>query len=266
MIELIIVAILCLCMGSFLNVVIIRTPLIQKKLEINYIEETYNVKVKESDKVDKISISFPNSKCNRCDRKLAKWMNIPLISYIILLGRCYFCKKTISKQYPTVELLTSATGTITYYTYGPTITFLSVFLLAMLFIVIAYIDINNYVIYADHESILLGSLITVTALINSDKFIYIGITYLSLALTIYIIEKIIIFIKKKETTIIGSGDFWLLAFGIGYTFNDIELGIKYLQIISISAVALYFILQRKDGKIPLIPSLSLGFMYVLTTQ
>jgi leader peptidase (prepilin peptidase)/N-methyltransferase len=70
-----------LCIGSFLNVVILRT-------------------------VSEESIVFPASKCPKCQTPLKWWHNIPVISYIFLRGKCAFCKEPISIQYPIVELLT----------------------------------------------------------------------------------------------------------------------------------------------------------------
>ncbi len=69
-----------LCVGSFLNVVIIRVP-------------------KEE------SIVFPASHCVKCNKALKFYHNIPLISWIFLGGKCAFCKEKISIQYPIIELL-----------------------------------------------------------------------------------------------------------------------------------------------------------------
>jgi len=70
-----------LCIGSFLNVVILRT-------------------------VSGESIVFPASKCPKCQNPLKWYHNIPVLSYIFLRGKCGFCKEPISIQYPIVELLT----------------------------------------------------------------------------------------------------------------------------------------------------------------
>ena len=70
-----------LCIGSFLNVVILRG-------------------------LSNESIVFPASKCPKCQHKLYWWHNIPVLSYILLGGKCGFCKEKISIQYPIVEILT----------------------------------------------------------------------------------------------------------------------------------------------------------------
>jgi leader peptidase (prepilin peptidase)/N-methyltransferase len=70
-----------LVIGSFLNVVIYRTPRDE-------------------------NIAFPSSHCTRCDKKLKWYHNIPLFSWIFLGGRCVYCKTPISKLYPVIELFT----------------------------------------------------------------------------------------------------------------------------------------------------------------
>lgn len=73
------ILIMGLCWGSFLNVLIVRS-------------------------LNGESVLAPASKCPACNNKLLWWQNIPIISYIILKGKCYFCKEHISLQYPIIEL------------------------------------------------------------------------------------------------------------------------------------------------------------------
>jgi len=79
--------------GSFLNVVIYRTPRGE-------------------------SIAFPSSHCTSCNTKLKWYHNIPLFSWLFLGGKCAFCKDPISKQYPIVELLTGLLWLALYYKIG----------------------------------------------------------------------------------------------------------------------------------------------------
>lgn len=82
-----------LCLGSFFNVVILRS-------------------------LSNESIVFPASKCPKCNHKLYFWHNIPVLSYILLGGKCYFCKEKISIQYPLVELLTMLLFGISFVKFG----------------------------------------------------------------------------------------------------------------------------------------------------
>jgi len=79
--------------GSFLNVVIYRIP----KGE---------------------SIAFPASKCQNCQTPLKWWHNIPVFSWLLLKGKCYFCQEKISLQYPVVELLTGVLFLLLYFKLG----------------------------------------------------------------------------------------------------------------------------------------------------
>ncbi len=79
--------------GSFLNVVIYRTP----KGE---------------------SVIFPASKCQSCNKALKWYHNIPLFSWLFLGGKCAFCRSNISPQYPTIELLTGVIFVLLYFKLG----------------------------------------------------------------------------------------------------------------------------------------------------
>ena len=87
------VCVVGLCLGSFFNVVILRS-------------------------LSNESIVFPASKCPKCNHKLYFWQNIPVLSYILLGGKCYFCKEKISIQYPLVELLTMLLFGISFVKFG----------------------------------------------------------------------------------------------------------------------------------------------------
>ncbi|MDD3775870.1 MAG: prepilin peptidase [Sulfurovaceae bacterium] len=87
--------ILGLAIGSFLNVVIYRIP-----LEKN--------------------IAFPASHCPKCHTPLKWWHNIPVLSWILLKGKCYFCQTPISKRYPIIELLSGMLFLVIYLKVGLT--------------------------------------------------------------------------------------------------------------------------------------------------
>ena len=91
------VCIFGLCFGSFFNVVILRS-------------------------LSNESIVFPSSKCPKCGNKLLFWHNIPVLSYILLRGKCYFCKEKISIQYPMVEIITMLLFAFAYIKFGISIT------------------------------------------------------------------------------------------------------------------------------------------------
>ena len=91
------IAVIGLCLGSFYNVVIIRS-------------------LKDE------SIVFPASKCPHCEHPLYFWHNIPILSYLILRGKCYFCNEKISFQYPLVEFITMLFFILSYMKFGISLT------------------------------------------------------------------------------------------------------------------------------------------------
>ncbi len=120
-----------LCIGSFLNVVILRT-------------------------LSEESIVFPASKCPKCQTPLKWWHNIPVISYICLRGKCAFCKEHISIQYPIVELLTGILYTLLFMKFGISFDTLFAWIVTSILIVIAGTDIKEKVVYDLHTYILVG--------------------------------------------------------------------------------------------------------------
>lgn len=125
------VFIIGLCIGSFLNVVILRT-------------------------LSEESIVFPASKCPKCQTPLKWWHNIPVISYICLKGKCAFCKEPISIQYPLIELFTAIVFTLIFLKFGLSLQTLIMWIVASLLIVIAGTDIKEKVVYDVHTYSLIG--------------------------------------------------------------------------------------------------------------
>jgi len=92
------------------------------------------------------SIVFPASHCPKCSKAIRPFDNIPLLSYILLKGRCRHCKSKISIQYPLVEFLTGLTYLIIYFIYGLTIQTLVFIILSSALIIIAFIDLNEEIV------------------------------------------------------------------------------------------------------------------------
>ena len=112
------ICIVGLCLGSFFNVVILRS-------------------------LTNESIVYPPSKCPKCNHKLYWWHNIPVLSYLLLRGKCYFCKEKISIQYPIIELVTMILFAITYLRFGISINTLFALIIISCFIVMTTTDIKE---------------------------------------------------------------------------------------------------------------------------
>ena len=121
MLLLIFYTILGLLIGSFLNVCIYRIPL-------------------------KKSIVWPGSSCPKCSKPIKPYDNIPVFSWLILRGRCRFCKNPISIQYPFVELLTGIAFFACFHTWGlSSPTFINSMFLAII-IVLIFTDYNHQIL------------------------------------------------------------------------------------------------------------------------
>lgn len=120
-----------LCIGSFLNVVILRA-------------------------LSEESIVFPASKCPKCQTPLKWWHNIPVLSYLFLRGKCAFCKAHISIQYPIVELFTGIMFVVLFSKFGFSIDTLYAWIVASILIVLAGTDIKEKVVFDFHTYVLIG--------------------------------------------------------------------------------------------------------------
>jgi len=110
-----------LVIGSFLNVVIYRLPRHE-------------------------SIVEPGSHCPSCGKPIKPYDNIPVLSYIILRGKCRYCHAVISPRYPVVELLTGFIFVLVYLKYGLSIDTLVLLILCTSLIAITFIDIDHRII------------------------------------------------------------------------------------------------------------------------
>lgn len=109
------------CIGSFLNVCILRIP-------------------------RKVSIVFPPSACPKCNYKLKWYDNIPVLSYISLLGKCRNCREKISVQYPVVEIISGFFGYLCVLLFSISFQAFFVFIFASALIVISFIDLEHKII------------------------------------------------------------------------------------------------------------------------
>ncbi len=118
---LLVIILIGLALGSFLNVCIYRIP--QKK-----------------------SILFPNSYCPRCQTKIRYRDNIPILSFILLGGKCRKCKEKISFQYPLVEFIAPLLLVSTYWRFGLTWGFAAGSILVLVLLAIFFIDLKHRII------------------------------------------------------------------------------------------------------------------------
>ena len=119
--DLLLVGILGSLWGSFANVCIYRLPL-------------------------KGGVVKGRSFCPKCKKKILWYENIPILSYLILGGKCSKCKKKISTQYLIVEAISIISFLIIYYLFGISLTTILLIILFLSFLIIFFIDLKHYII------------------------------------------------------------------------------------------------------------------------
>ena len=238
-IEIILIFILGLIVGSFSNVCICRIP----KNE---------------------SIIFPASHCPKCRSNITPKDNIPLLSFILLKGRCRNCKSKISVQYPAVEFLTGSIYLIIYLIYGLSIQSLIYIILSSALIIIAFIDLNQQIVpdVISLPGIVIGFIIsffvTYISFINSALGVLVGG---GIILIIGIAGSVIF---KKEA--MGGGDVKLAAMigaFLGWRYMVISLFLGFF----LGALAGIFLIiskiKSREDVVPFGPFIVLGSFITL---
>ena len=96
------ILLLGLLVGSFINVVVYRLPIMMQRDWQMQAREA--LELPEEPKGKTFNLILPNSTCTSCEHEIRPWENIPVVSYLFLRGKCSSCKAPISKRYPLVEL------------------------------------------------------------------------------------------------------------------------------------------------------------------
>ncbi len=195
-----------LCIGSFLNVVIHRLP---KMMEQEWQREAAELRGEPEPELEAITLSKPSSRCPHCGTKIAAWQNVPLLSYMILGGRCRHCKAPIGLRYPIVELIGGLLAGFTAWHFGPNWTAVAAMVFCWALLALTFIDLDTQLLpdAITLPLLWLGLLINLGALFADLPSSVIGaaVGYLSLW-SVYWVFKLL---TGKEG--MGYGDFKLLA-------------------------------------------------------
>lgn len=254
-----------LAIGSFLNVVIARLPVMLQRDWLSqcqaFLQETCKISVPDLDKhqlmqqQDKpFNIAYPRSQCPSCHQVIRAIDNIPVLSFLLLKGRCRHCQSKISIRYPAIELMTACLTVFVYWHYGLANTLLPVLVLTWSLIALTWIDIDKQILPDNITLPLLwlGLLLNIQAMFCPLNEAILGaiVGYMSLW-SLYWLFKLL---TGKEG--MGYGDFKLMA------MLGAWLGVKnLLPIILISSmvgavvgIALILLkIQSKDRPIPFGP-------------
>ncbi|WP_374423480.1 A24 family peptidase [Chromobacterium sp.] len=136
-----VVLVLGLLLGSFLNVVIHRLP---KMLEAEWRRNCVDcLQQGEAEEVEAYNLLRPASHCPQCRAEVRPWQNIPLLSFVLLRGRCGGCQAKISWRYPAVELLTGLAFAFLAWRYGWSAQLPAYMALSAVLLALAFIDVDT---------------------------------------------------------------------------------------------------------------------------
>ena len=228
--------ILGICIGSFLNVCIFRIPASR-------------------------SIVHPGSTCPNCGNRIRFYDNIPIVSYMVLRGKCRRCGRHISLRYPLIELLSGIVALSVYFRFGPTLEGVVYFTIIAALITISFIDLDHGII-PDVISLpgIIVCFLTVFALPTiSWKESIIGI--LAGAGSLHLVALIYSAVRKKDG--MGGGDIKLLA-GIGAFLGwKIAILIFFIAPVFGAIVGVIVKIRKKVSIIPYGPFISLSTFIAL---
>ena len=240
--------------GSFLNVCIHRMPLGE-------------------------SIVWPHSHCPKCKKKIPTYDNIPFLSFIILKGRCRFCKERISLRYPLVELLTALMFLVVFNRYKLSYDFFVFCVFICGLIIATFVDIQHRIIPDEISvgGIILGFILTAIKGVNLrpvgydtrpmfDSLLGIivggGIIYLTGKLFDLVYFKML---KRPpiqgETESMGGGDVKLLAMIGAFLGWQKAIFIFFMAPLFGAIIGIINLVIKKDHTIPYGPFLSLAAIF-----
>lgn len=249
--------VLGLLVGSFLNVVIYRLPVMMRRawreqcidfLELNasdfqQAEPTHGHPV--------FNLVKPDSHCPQCNAPVRPWQNIPVLSWVMLKGRCASCRASISVRYPLVEIVTGLVSGLVAWEYGATWFMVGVLVFTWCLIALTLIDIDHHLLPDSITMPLLwlGLLINVAGLNPAvslpDAVLGACAGYLSLW-ALYWIFKLL---TGKEG--MGYGDFKLLAALGAWMGWQSLLMIVILSSLVGAIVGICLLLRRHDRNMPI---------------
>lgn len=256
-IFIILASLLGLVIGSFLNVVIHRLPIM---MEMDWRDQCASLSgIDKTVKAKKYNLITPRSTCPHCQKAIAAWHNIPVISFLMLSGKCKECKASINWRYPVVEIISALLVGLAAYQFGFSLNTLAAIIFALALLTLAFIDLDTQLLPDDITLPLLwlGLLFNLNGGFTDIQSAIFGAVAGYLVLwSVYWLFKIL---TGKEG--MGYGDFKMLA-AIGAWFGWAMLpAVILLSSIAGSIIGIGLMAFAKKGRntaIPFGPYLALG--------
>jgi leader peptidase (prepilin peptidase)/N-methyltransferase len=202
----IVAAVLGLLLGSFLNVVIYRLPKMMEREFENACAENCGQPLKHS---DTFNLSVPRSACPCCGHKITALENIPVISYLVLRGKCSGCKAPISLRYPAIEMLAGALSALVIWKFGSGWAGMAAMAFVLLLIAMTFIDLDTMYLPDDltYSLLWLGLLTNLNGHFATLQDAVIGAV--AGYMVLWSVSNLYKLVRKREG--MGGGDLKLLA-------------------------------------------------------
>lgn len=141
----VITLVLGLIVGSFLNVVIYRLPLMMER-EFKRDYQSYFHPEQELAPKQRFNLAIPGSHCPHCNHALAAKDNIPVLGWLLLKGRCRYCQASISARYPAIEALTGVLTCVVAWHFGASSMGYIAILMTWALVALSFIDIDKMIL------------------------------------------------------------------------------------------------------------------------
>ena len=250
--------VLGLLIGSFLNVIVYRLPIVMERdwkqqccdyLEIENAEPHTHL---TSEKFEVFNLWKPDSHCLECNHEIRVWENIPVLSFVLLGGKCSKCKMSISVRHPSVEVVTGILSGLVAYTFGATWLTLAVLILTWSLVVLTLIDFEHQLL----PDVITLPLLWLGLLVNTLDFGF-GVSLEEAvigAIAGYSILWAIYWVFKLSTGKegMGYGDFKLLsALGAWMGWKSLLLIIGLSSIVCAILGLIMILAKRSDKSMPI---------------
>jgi leader peptidase (prepilin peptidase)/N-methyltransferase len=247
----------CLVIGSFLNVVIHRLPIMMERDWREQCEEFAKTVPEKELPVGRFDLIVPRSRCPACGTAIKAWQNIPVVSYLLLGGKCAKCGESISARYPLVELFTAILAATCAWRFGIGWEALMAIVMTLALMPIAIIDAETQLIpdsivlplmWIGLAMSLFSPMLGAQTLFISPQDAIVGAMagYLSLW-TVYQLFKLV---TGKEG--MGYGDFKLLAaLGAWLGWQQLPLIVLMSAVVGAIVGILMMVFRKHERSVPI---------------
>lgn len=207
-------AVLGLLIGSFINVVVWRLPIMMEiawRLETQAASDS-GIEIPAGIDTAKFNLWWPRSACPHCNTPITALQNIPVVSYLLLRGRCGSCQQGIARRYPIVEAVVGLFSAVVAWRFGFTWQCLAALFMTWTLIAASLIDIDHYLLPDSLTLPLLWAGLLLSAVAPQIAFADLHASVIGAAagyLSLWSVARLFALVTGKEG--MGNGDFKLLA-------------------------------------------------------